>query len=320
MPGKHLLMIIIVFSIATQLPAQEPFTFLIPVGYDFSHLDSQTLHSPAAGAGFLIGEQDAPFTEVEHRFFGLALYQPIIFPEVSYNGMSEYIHQVDALFDGRINRHQLLFIFQSSSDRPLSGGLNTFRTAAGWGYEVIRHPDLSLILGTVLGVSDFGVTLPSGDLLPVMPLPLIRFGIDTKWFTSSFDFITGPNLEFTIAPKERIRFTADMRMDNYRSIADLVCEYTIWYRFFSTDHKLGDFAGIGAGFKNDIIDFELTGDVSGTFELRHTSIFAVFDLSILKIQGGWIFNSGYLLDGIDIGNPGRGFFISVQGIIPITIK
>ena len=314
---------VLLFCFASSLPAQtkNPFMFLLPLGYEFSRLEGLAFHSPAVGAGFLSGEMDLPFTEVERRFFCLALYQPLIFTKAPYPDMPECIHQIDALFDGRINRHQLLFIFKSAADRPVSGDLKTFQTGAGWGYEVIRQPNVSLILGAVLGVSDFGVTLPSGEPFPVLPLPLIRFGFDTKWFTSSFDFITGPNLEFTIAPKERIRFTADMRMDYYRSIADLNCEYTLWYRLFAADHKLGDFAGIGAGFKNETVDFELSRETSGmqrgTFELRRTSIFAALDLSILNIQGGWVFDSAHLLDGKKTGSPGKGFYVSVQGMIPI---
>ena len=162
----------------------------------------------------------------------------------------------------------------------------------------------------------------------MLPLPLIRFGINTKWFASSFDFITGPNLDFTIAPGGKIRLTGEMRMDNYRSIEDLVCEFTLWYRLFGTDHRLGDIAGVGIGFKNDLTDFSLSsgtnlsGDitVAKTFELRQTAVFAVFDLSLIKIQAGWIFDSAYLLDDKKSGSPGTGFFIAIQGIIPVTKK
>jgi hypothetical protein len=194
--------------------------------------------------------------------------------------------------------------------------LSTFQAGFGWGYEVIRQPHISLIIGAALGVSDFGITLPSGNQWSVLPLPLIRFGIDTQWFVSSFDFLTGPNLFFTVAPKEKIRFTADMRMDKFRNINDLIYEFTVWYRLFNTEHKLGSFAGIGAGVKHDVMDFVLSRD-SSNFDLEQISVFAVIDLSIVKIQGGWIFNSTYRLDGEKTGNPGKGFFISVQGTIPI---
>jgi hypothetical protein len=246
--------------------------FIIPLGYDFMRLGEQSIHRPAIGAGFLLGEQDLPFIEVERRFFGMALYQPFFLSDKPQAGLPTQFHQIDAIFDGRFNRHQLLFIFKSAADKPVAGGLNTFQTGFGWGYEVIRQPNVSLILGAALGISDFGFTLP------VLPLPLIRFGIDTQWFVSSFDFLTGPNLDFTIAPKERFRFTADMRMDHYRNIRDLICEFTLWYRFFDDRHRLGDFAGIGMGFKNDSIGFNLSGNTVGieTFELQQTSIIAMY--------------------------------------------
>jgi hypothetical protein len=216
-----------------------------------------------------------------------------------------------------------LGILASDSDRPFSA-LNTFRIGIGWGYEVIRKHHVSLILGGGVGVSDFGIDLPSGDPLPVMPLPLIRFGVDTQWVSLSFEFITGANLGFIIAPKERIRFTADMSMENFRSIADLVCEYTLWYRLFAPDHKLGDFAGVGVGFKNDMKSFDLSRKKaerrSETFELQQSSVFAVIDLSFLKIQGGYIIDSNYLLDGEKTASTDKGFFLSVQGMIPIVNK
>jgi len=319
---------VFIFSITTVLAAQEqaqkedPFMLIIPVGYDFVRMEQQTLHNPAAGIGFILGEQDLPFDEVDRSFFGMALYRPLIFTETLYQDVPKYIHQIEAIFDARLKRHQLLFIFKSSSDKPVAGGLNTFQAGAGWGYEVIRRPHVSLILGAALGVSDFGITLPSGAPLPVMPLPLIRFGINTKWLTSSFEFLTGPNLDFAIAPKGKIRLLGDMRMDNYRSIGDLICEYTLLYRFFDAGHKQGDFAGIGVGFKHDSVDFSLSRDFFGaeTFELQQTSVFMVLDLTLIKIQGGWIFNSEYLVDGKKSGSPGKGFYISVQGIIPIGIR
>jgi hypothetical protein len=278
----------------------ERLMLFLPVSYDLLRLEKQTLHNPGGGLGFILGEQDQPFDKIERQFFGIALYQPFFFTQELSSDLPKQLHQIKAIFDGRIKRHQLLAILKSSSDNPFSG-LNTFRAGVGWGYEVIHKPQVSLILGGLVGVSDFGFDLPSGDPLPVMPLPLIRFGIDTQWISASFEYLTGPYLDFTIAPKERIRFTADMSMENFRSIADLVCEYTLWYRLVALDNKLGDFAGIGVGFKNDLKSFDLSRDKAErrpeTFELQQSSVFAVIDLSFLKIQGGYIIDSNYLIDG-----------------------
>ena len=305
-----------------QAKSKDPLTIFIPVGYEYMRVEEQSAHRPAGGIGFMIGEQDLPFTEVERRFFGIALYQPLIFAETPEPGIPKLFHEIDLLLDARINRHQLLLIFQALSDRPVAGGLDSIQIGAAWGYEVIRKQHVSLILGAALAVSDFGITLPSGSAWPALPLSLIRFGVDTKWFASSFDFLTGPNFEFTVAPKSRIRFSGDMRMDNYRSIDDIICEFTLWYRFFDSEHEMGDFAGIGIGIKNEVLDFTL--DASGTpakyYGFMQRAIFAALDLSIVKIQGGRVFDSCYLLDGEKTKNTGRGFFISVQGIVPISIK
>ncbi|MCL1992008.1 MAG: hypothetical protein FWG66_03560 [Spirochaetes bacterium] len=292
---------------------------LIPFGYDFIRLGSQSIHNPAIGVGFLLGDMDAPFTEVEGRILALALWRPLFFSQRPHAGVPTALHNVEALVDWRIERHQLLLILNSTADRPLAGGLSTFQAGAGWGYEVIRQRHISLILGAALAVGEFDV----GDAtLPVLPVPLIRFAVDTQWFNASFDFLTGPNLDFTIAPEKRIRFTADMRMDHYRSIIDVICEFTLWYRLFPSEHRLGDFAGIGIGFKNDAEDFAITGNQTienraSVFEIQRASLFAVIDLSLLRLEGGWIFNSRYTFNGQNAGSPGRGFYLSVQGIIPI---
>jgi hypothetical protein len=301
------------------LPAQEsdpendPFILFLPIGYDFLRLEKQTIHSATGGIGFMYGEQNLPFDQVKNRFLGMALYRPFVFTETPNPDMPKLYHGIRGIFDSRIGRHQILAILSANSDVPLYGGLNTFRLASGWGYEIISKAHISLILGAVAGVGDFGFGSP------VMPLPLVRFGVDTKWFTSSFDFMTGPNLSFTIAPKERIRFSADMEMETFRSIADLNCEFTLWYRLFKPGHKVEDFAGIGVGFKNELTSFDLSRDVSREkFELQKSSVLATLDLSLLTIQAGWVIDSNYLLDDEKAGSSGNGFFLSVQGMIPLV--
>jgi len=315
-----LLCTVAIFSFAeNQVDDNIPFTFLIPYGYDFWQLSDQNIHIPALGAGVLYGKQDLPFDEVERRFFGIALYQPMFFNQEPLSGVPKFLHQIDFLMDGRINRHQLLLIFKSAADNPIVGGLSTFQAGAGWGYEVIRQPSLSLIIGGALALGDFGLKLPSGGPLSFLPVPLIRFDVNTRWFISSFDFLTGPNIKFTIAPRERFRFTADMRMDHYRSINDLICDFVFWYRLFDNNHQFGDFAEIGLGFKNQSKEFVLL-NMGTSFELQQTSIFAVADISLLKIEAGWIFDSRYMIGGKTVERPGRGFYFSIQGIIPISIK
>jgi hypothetical protein len=85
---------------------------------------------------------------------------------------------------------------------------------------------------------------------------------------------------------------------------------------------MGDFAGIGLGFKNSLAGFDLSCNINTakTFELQYNSVFAAVDISILKIEGGWVFDSNYLVDAEKYSSPGRGFYISVQGMIPVYLK
>jgi hypothetical protein len=103
-----------------------------------------------------------------------------------------------------------------------------------------------------------------------------------------------------------------MRMDYYRSVRDIICEYTLWYRFFPPEHEIGDFAGIGMGFKNDSLDFAISGDRDKNLELQHSGIFAVLDLTVLKLTGTYILDSRLLVDGAQRDKWKRGFCLSVQ--------
>jgi len=299
-------------------PAKDPFMLFIPVSYDYARLEEQTLHTPVAGIGFMLGKQGIPFDEVEHRFLGIAQYQTLIFTETLQNGLPKQFHGISAMLDGRINRHQILAVFQTYSDKPVSG-LNTFDVGAGYGYEVIRRPHVSLILGAALMVGDKEIM---GFSSPVMPMPVVRFGLDTKWFVSTIEYVGDVHLAFTIAPKEKIRFTADMRTNSFNSIADVNCKFTLWYRLFAADYKMGDFFGIGAGFKNEVLGFNLSNDYrADTFKLQKASVFAAIELfSAIQIQGGWVIDSNYLIDGKKVDSPGNGFFLSVSGMIPVIMK
>jgi hypothetical protein len=311
----------LLFSVHTTYPEEglknKDFSIIPLASYDYIHLAEQTIHTPALGIAIIAGDYDKDYMDINKSFFGVSMYQPVF---ISYAVDHKIYHQIDVLLDGRIERHQLLGIFRSASDEPVSGGFQTFQAGAGWGYELIRNSSVSFILGAAVAVGDFGIDLPNGDTLPVLPLPLIRLKFKTEWLAGSFDFLTGPNLSFIIAPDMRIRFTADVRMDYYRSVEDVIGEGIIWYRFFPVEHSgiskssLGDFLGIGLGIKNESFGFDLAGAVDKTFESQYTSIFGLLDISILQISAGYIFDSRNLYNENVKENTGKGYYISVQGM------
>ena len=217
--------------------------------YEYVHLDEQAVHSPSLALALTAGDYGKDFLNIHKSFFGVVKYQPVFFKESADAGT---FHQIDVALDGRIERQQLLGMFQSDSDKPAAGGLHTFQAGAGWGYEAIRNSSVSLIVGAALALGDFGIALPNGEPLPVTPLPIVRFNFTSEWFDGAFEFVTGAELSFTIAPEKRIRFSAELEIDGFESINDVTGEGVLWYRFFpegsgASLHHRGIFWVLGFG-------------------------------------------------------------------------
>jgi hypothetical protein len=317
---KMSLLFLLIYAAHIVYAQEEPkggMVSIIPLAsYDYVHLEEQTIHSPSLGIGVMAGDYGGDFMDIHRSFFGVVKYQPVFFKQNADPGT---FHQIDVMLDGRIERHQLLGMFQSDSDKPAAGGLHTFQAGAGWGYEIIRNPSVSLIVGVAAAAGDFGIELPNGEPLPVTPLPIVRFNFTSEWFDGAFEFLTGPELSFTIAPKKRIRFSAEVEIDGFESINDVTGEGILWYRFFpessgAAPSSLGDFLGIGLGIKNDSFGFDLAGSDKNTFESQYTSVFATVDATALEISAGYIFDSRERYNDTVIKNTGQGFFVSVQGM------
>jgi hypothetical protein len=100
-------------------------------------------------------------------------------------------------------------------------------------------------LGVAAG--DFGIEFSNGSILPVFPVPIIKFGYNSCFINIAYD---APDFSMTIAPESRIRMTVFFPIEcSYSSVYDLLCEGILWYRLFAKDSAAGDFAGIGAGVK-----------------------------------------------------------------------
>jgi hypothetical protein len=209
----------------------------------------------------------------------------------------------------KIKRHQMLGIFRSPSDEPVYGGLRTFQAALGYGYELVRNNALSLTLGAAVGVSEFDIG--GGITVPAFPFPLVRLGFTSSWLNVSFDFLTNPVLAIVIAPESRIRMNGSFQMVYYRDIRDLLFDCTLWYRFFTKEHQMGDFAGVGVGIKNSGEDF-LLSEKGKTYELGYYAVYGIIDLSFFQISGGSVFNSRERY-GNNAAQPlGNGYFLSAQ--------
>jgi hypothetical protein len=97
----------------------------------------------------------------------------------------------------------------------------------------------------------------------------------------------------------------------YRDIQDLLFDCTLWYRFFTKEYNMGDFAGLGLGIKNLSEDFMLS-EKGNTYEMAYYSVYGIIDLSFLQVSGGYIFNSRERYNNNPAQSLGNGYFISVQ--------
>jgi len=280
--------------------------------YDYLSLDSQSIHSP--GAGLVVQSDDVLFVGLYSRH---SIEDP---PSFDY---PDVYHTIDMLLDGKKNRHQYLGLFKSESDRPVYGGLKTFQGGLFYGYDLLSRGNASLILGGGLAIGDFGIDLANGKPLPVLPIPLIRAKYSSSWIAADFDFLTTPNLNITIGPKSRFRFTGDFRMEQFRDSRDILFECAVGYRFFSDSDPMGDFAGVSLGIKNDnygafnLHDNNCILNFNGkheSLEIHYYALFASIDLSLLKITGGYAFGGRELYQEEDIRNTGDGWFVSVEGL------
>lgn len=281
------------------------FNFIPLVHYEYLSLDLQDVHS--AGAGLIIDSENLLFVGIYSGYsFG---------EELSYDYPGLY-HKLDCLLDGRIGRHQYIGIFKTQSDRPVSGGLSTYTSAAVYGYELIKKENFSFFLGAGAAVGDFGIEFSNGDSCPVIPVPLVRMKYASDLIETKFEFLTSPNFSFTLGPKSRVRLTGDFRMDQFRDERDIIFELALAYRFFSAEHEMGDFAGVSLGIKNDNYGAFMLGGENGdeSVELHYYAAFASLDLSLLKITGGYAFEGRELYREEEKKDSGEGWFVSVQGL------
>ncbi len=287
-------------------PAASPRLQVIPLAqYQLLSLESQTVHSPGAGV-----------IAVSENLFLIGLYSQHFFSQDLGFDYPDTYHSIELMADGRNARHRYLGFFKSESDRPVVGGLRTFQAAAAYGYEVVQQPGFSLVLGGGLAVSDFGIETADGNPWPLLPVPLIRAAWESRLLSANLDFITGPNLGLTLAPQSRLRATLDARLDKLRDERDLFFEGALVYRFFDSDHPMGDLAGVAVGMKSDAFEFALEAE-DESLELHYYALFGTVDLALLKLTGGYAFDSRVRYRERTTESAGDGWFISVSALYPL---
>lgn len=283
-------------------------TQIVPLAqFENLNLTSQQIQSTSVGL----------LTQSESVMF-IGLYTQHVFKNALLHDFPRRYHTIDTLLDAKRGRYQYLGIFKSQSDKPVSGGINTFQAGAVYGYELIKEPNMSLVLGGGIAVGNFGLTTSNGDNWPIIPVPLVRWNYHSNSVNAKFEFLTSPNLSFTLAPKGKVRLIGDFRMDQLRDARDLIFELALAYRPYSEKDKFGDFAGLSIGLKNDNYGAFKLGhkEEKESIEVHYYSLFTSVDISVLKVSAGYAFGGRSLYREKQKQDMGEGYFISVQGMYP----
>ncbi len=306
--------------------AEDEGVRLIPMlNYDFMSLESQKDHAPGGGLILLSGDHEPPLSE-NYDPYGRNLlvglfYKPHLLRE-TFPGYEGKYHDIDFIVERKWGPHLIQGIFSTYTDQPVYGGFHTTYTSLGYGYELMRRENVHLTLGLALGAGDYGINLPGSGTWPVLPMPIIRFGLNLRNINFALDF---PEFRLIVLPKSKIRLTGAVRLNIYTfyDIHDLRFNAILWYRFFDTDFTAGDFLGIGVGVQNtgqnDGTDFAL-GEKGKTYDMNYYSVFGVLDAGLVKLTGGYVFYSREVYDS-DYSRPaGNGFFIKVEMLYQFKLK
>jgi len=305
---RYTTLLAVVVFINTGLFAENENHIIPMLNYDYVSFETQQYHAFGGGLIYIAGNQDPPLSEERNSWVIGGFYKSyIITKERDYPSL---YHFTQLIAERRFKKHNFFGVFSGLSSAPVYGGLHTFIAGFGYGYELIRNENYSLILGAVLGIGDFGM-INDIALPPVLPAPLVRFNMNLSWISLYFQMIATPSLSITLLPQKRIRFVNNINLNAYRSIDDLTFDCSVWYRFFNESHPLGDIAGLGFGIKRDAIGFT-TDNRDKRYDINYYALYGKLDLAFLQLSGGYAFSGIEIYDLTKKENAGRGFFVSVQ--------
>jgi hypothetical protein len=308
----HRLFLLLLLAASSIMYAQEAakdWNLLTMLNYEYVSIGEQRIHFPTAGIMFNQG-MNSRTAETQNTFSIAGIYTPFIAEELK-DDYSNLYHTMNIIADKRINRHSIFGIILSESDKPFYGGTRSFIAAAGYGYEFIRKENISLLLGANAGFLDLGIEIDD-EPFPFMILPRVAFNMKTSWMHFSATFLNKPIFDLTFLPESKIRLITNLTIPlSIRDVQDLQFDTMIMYRPFSKDSKMGDFAGIGLGFKNG--GFGMSYAKKDTsYDIVYNSIYGKLDISFFQFSAGYLFNGVESYDYDNRDTIDDGFFINAM--------
>ena len=309
---KKLCSIIILFMSFHVIFAEETKEFSTTplLMYEYLQLEEQKIHSSGTGIIFSKGNMLPPLTEERSSLLLVGMYNQFYVME-SRDDYKDLYHDIKLFAEKKSKQHLFLGVLNTRAAEPFYGGFHTFTVGTGYAYEFIRNDNISFYLGAGFIVSDFGLEFCDGKTWPIIPLPLVRFDLETSLLNFSFQLADAIAIYFTFLPESKVRFTSSLYTEplDIRNIRDVYFDAALWYRFFSKESKMGDFMGIGLGINSKGFSFDLL-EKNKTYEVNYFSVYGIWDISFLKLSAGYMFKGREIFDWDRINNLGNGFFIS----------
>ena len=317
---KKGLLISLIFALTIPLIAQDgqekgDGVDVIPIlSYNILSLDKCVVHVTGGGAAVMVGDMEPATVEETDNLQVVGLYGYHILEDQPLLNYPDSYHNIEFILQRKVQCHQYYALFQSYSDIPIAGGLHTFAFVSGYGYEFIHNNRHSLVLGTSLGITDWGIELPDDGAWPVLPLPFVHYEFTSRWLDFSFDFTTSPMIDFVIAPEQKLRFNGSLMATNLdvQSPRDLKFDTSLEYRFFSDDSPIGDFAGVRAGVMGEDYGYDLSGTDNRSLQVSWYAVYGTLDLSFLELTGGYAFAGQERYEDGHTNELGDGFYFKVQ--------
>ena len=277
----------VMFSVAAFPATAQTALQIVPLArYDMLATPDVTVHAPSAGV--LLAAPATIFVGT----YGIESVE------------SRRFHAAELLVDHASRRARYVGAFSTRSDEPVTGGWNTVQAAAVAGYQLAHGDRGSFTLGGGLAVGDFGITTSQGAVWPLLPVPFIAASYTGEFFSASFDFITGPNVNLLVGREDALHVVADARMDQFRDLRDLVFDAALMFRM------------LGLGVANTTYSYDRAGSPE-TQEVGAWTAFARVDITLASLTAGYVIDSWTRRDDTTSNFAGGGFYLAVEAMLPL---
>ncbi|GHV13696.1 hypothetical protein AGMMS49938_08620 [Fibrobacterales bacterium] len=291
---------IIILFLAAAAMAQ---TDILPIfSYEYAHAKNQNISSP--NAGFLLRGVYGDTNKADTLVVG-AFYQRYNIGNPVFDSPNLY-HDINFLAQYQTGRHKWIALFRSTAAKPIYGGMFTTLWGGLYGYEVQRNGIFTTILGGGIGEADGWV----------LPFPMIQVAMNTQLVSAYFEYIGNLRLDLTLRPGKKFRMTNEISIETYSGIHGVAFDCLFWFRPFAngdTEDHQAEFAGIGIGIKNRVLEFALD-KTDEFYEANYYALNGVLDITFLKFSGGYIFKGKEKYKTAKSRSFGEGYYVAGQAL------